>query len=469
MRLFPGYHKLCCLKETSMSGSDRNTASGRKSRREFLKLSGKAAAASALAGVAVPHCHAAESATIKLALVGCGGRGTGAVADAFSTTGGPVQLCAMADLFEDRLQGSLKRLAGRFAEKIDVPPDRQFVGFDAYRKAIDCLGPGDVVLLTTHAAFRPMMFEYAVNKGVNVFAEKSFAPDAPANRRWLAAADLSEQKGLKVAVGFMWRHSQAREEVIGRIHDGAIGDVHTLRIYRVHGPVHCPRRPKDQSEIVFQLRHAAHFNWLCSGFFIDWHCHNVDVACWAKGAWPVEAQGMGGRCYEEAGNFFDHYTVEFTYPDGTKLFAFSRHMANCWSTYADYAHGSKGSAVIMASLGDPKPRIYKGHNMVKENVVWEFGRPDPNPYVAEWQLLLDAIRQDKPHNEARRAGEANLAALMGRMATHTGKLVTWDEAMKSDFQFLEDIDHLTFDTPAPIHEGPDGIYPAPQPGLTNEI
>ena len=151
----------------------------------------------------------------------------------------------MADLFEDRLQSSFKALKDKFPDQVDVPPERQFLGFDAYKKAIDCLGPGDVVLLTTHAAFRPMYLEYAVQKGVNVFAEKSFATDGPAVRRWLKAAELAEQKNLKVSVGFMWRHSQARQEVINRIHDGAIGDVHTLRIYRVHGPVQCPPRPKD--------------------------------------------------------------------------------------------------------------------------------------------------------------------------------------------------------------------------------
>jgi len=451
-----------------MNESDRKAFAGSRSRREFLKLSGKAAAASAVAGVAVPRCGAAENSTIKLALVGCGGRGTGAVADAFSTSGGPVKLYAMADLFEHRLQGSLKRLAGRQKDKVDVTPQRQFVGFDAYKKAIDCLEPGDVVLLTTHAAFRPLMFEYAVNKGVNVFAEKSFATDGPNVRRWLKAAELSEQKNLKVGVGFMWRHSKARQEVIKRIHDGAIGDVHTLRIYRVHGPVHCPRRRKDANELVFQLQHPGSFNWVSSGFFIDWHCHNIDVACWAKGAWPVAAQGMGGRCYSQAGNLFDHYTVEYTFADGTKLFAFSRHISGCWNTYSDYAHGSKGSAVIMASLGQPKPRIYKSHNMVKENLVWEFGPRDPNPYHAEWQVLLDAIRQDKPHNEARRAGEAEVAALMGRAATHTGQYITWDQMLNSKFQFVADIDNMTLDTPAPIHEGPDGIYPAPQPGITKE-
>ncbi len=452
-----------------MSASDSKNVRGSKSRREFLEFSGRAAAASALAGVVVPHCHAAGDSTIKLALVGCGGRGTGAVGNALSTTGGPVQLYAMADLFENRLTGRLNGLAKGFQGKVDVPPERQFVGFDAYKKAIDCLGPGDVVLLTTHAAFRPLHLEYAVSKGVNVFAEKSFATDSPNARRWLKAAEESEKKNLKVGVGFMWRHSKARQEVIGRIHDGAIGQVHTLRIYRVHGPVHCPRRPADANELVFQLQHPNSFTWVSSGFFIDWHCHNVDVACWAKGAWPVSAQGFGGRCHEQAGNQFDHFTIEYTFADGTKLLAFSRHMSGCWNTYADYAHGAKGSAVIMSNLGDPKPRIYKSHNMVPEELTWEYGQRDVNPYVVEWQLLLDAIRQDKPHNEARRAGEAEIAALMGRMATHTGKYVTWDEALNSNFQFVEDIDNMTLDTAAPIHEGPDGIYPAPQPGVTKEI
>ena len=452
-----------------MTTADPQKPPRSESRREFLRVAGGTAAASALAGVVVPHCHAAEDSTIKLALVGCGGRGTGAVADAFSATGGPVKLYAMADLFEHRLKSSLDRLKPRFADKVDVPPERQFLGFDAFKKAIDCLGPNDVVMLTTHAAFRPMHLEYAVNKGVNVFAEKSFAPDGPATRRWLKAAELSEQKNLKVGVGFMWRHSKARQEVIGRIHDGAIGDVHTLRIYRVHGPVNCPQRPKDENEVVFQLQHPNSFTWVSSGFFIDWHCHNVDVACWAKDAWPVAAQAFGGRCYQKAGNQFDHYTVEYTFADGTKLLAFSRHIAGCWSTYSDYAHGSKGSAVIMTNLGQPKPKIYKSHNMVPEDVTWEFDGNDPNPYHAEWQLLLDAIRKDTPHNEARRAGEAQIAGLMGRIATHTGQYITWDQVMNSEFQFVEDIDNLTFDTTAPIHEGPDGIYPAPQPGLTKEV
>ena len=451
-----------------MNAAGRNMSAGSKSRRDFLKLSGRITAASVLAGVK-PRLYASEHNTIKLALVGCGGRGTGAVADAFAAKGGPVKLYAMADLFEPRLKSSLKNLKGVAAEKIDVPPARQFTGFDAYKKAIDCLDPGDVVLLTTHAAFRPMMFEYAVNKGVNVFAEKSFATDGPNVRRWLKAAELSEKKNLKVGVGFMWRHSKARQETVNRIHDGLIGDVHTLRIYRVHGPVHCPALPAGANEMAFQLQHPNSFNWVSSGFFIDWHCHNVDVACWTKGAWPVSAQGFGGRCYPEAGNQFDHYTVEYTFADGTKLFAFSRHINGCWNTYSDYAHGSKGSAVLMATLGQPKPKIYKGHDMKPGNLIWQYGENDPNPYRVEWQLLLDAIRQDKPHNEARRAGEAEVAALMGRIATHTGQYITWDQVMASDFQFIKDIDNISFDTEAPIHAGPDGLYAAPQPGITKEV
>ena len=451
-----------------MTASDSHRSVPSTSRRAFLKRSGHVTAATILAGMG-PRLYAGEHNTIHLALVGCGGRGTGAVADAFAARGGPVKLVALADLFEPRLTSSLANLKNIAPEKIDVPPERQFVGFDAYRKAIDCLGPGDVVLLATHAAFRPMMFEYAVNKGLHVFAEKSFATDAPNVRRWFKAAELSEKKGLKVGVGFMWRHSQARQETIQRIRDGAIGDVHTLRIYRVHGPVHCPPLPAGANEIAFQLQHPNSFNWVSSGFFIDWHCHNVDVACWAKGAWPVSAQAFGGRCYKEAGSQFDHYTVEYTFADGAKLFAFARHMNGCWNTYADYAHGSKGSAVLMETLGQPKSKIYRSQNMSKENLIWQFGRDDPNPYHVEWQVLLDAIRQNKPHNEARRAGEAEVAAIMGRAAAHTGQLVTWDQVMGSDFQFVKDIDHLTFDSEPPIHAGPDGLYPAPQPGITREL
>lgn len=457
------------MKEIIMNRSRSHVAPSMHSRRGFLKIGGQVAAASALAGVGVPAVHAAADETIKLAIVGIGGRGSGAIVDAFGTRGGPVKLHAIAEVFENKLQDRLKSFQSRFSDKVDVTPDRCFVGFDAYKKAIDTLSPGDVVILTTPAAFRPTHFEYAVQKGVNVFMEKSFATDSPGVRRMLKSAELSEQKNLKVGAGFMWRHSQARQETIKRIHDGAIGDINTLRIYRVHGPHNCPARPKDQNEVAFQIQHPMSFNWLSGSFFVDWHCHNIDVACWVKNAWPVSAQGMGGRCYAEVGNLFDHYCVEYTFADGAKLFAFSRHMDRCWNTYSDHAQGTRGSALIMADLGNPAPKIYKSQKMVPEEVVWKFEGQEPNPYVEEWQVLVDAIRQGKPHNESRRAAEADLAAIMGRVAAHTGAFVTWDAAMKSDFQYVKDIDALTFDTPAPIASDAEGRYAAPVPGLTKEM
>jgi len=438
-----------------------------RTRRDFLKSTGVLAGSALAAGLA-PGAYAAPDNAIKLALVGCGGRGTGAVFDAMSCGGGPVKLVAMADIFENRLKGSLNHLQTNQKDHVDVPPERAFVGFEAYRKAIDCLAPGDIALLTTHAAFRPLHFEYAVSKGVNVFMEKSFAVDSPSTRRLLAAAEESEKKGLKVGCGFMWRHSKARQEVIKRIQGGEIGDLHTLRIYRVHGPVHCPPLPKGANETQFQLQHATCFNWTSSGFFVDWHCHNIDVACWCKGAWPVKAQGFGGRCYPQSGNLFDHYAVEYTFADGTKLFAWTRGMNGCWGEYSDYAHGTKGSAVLMTNLAQPSPKIYKTQDMSKDNLVWRYEGNDVNPYHEEWRVLLAAVRENKPHNEARRAAEANFAGLLGRMAAHSGAYVTWDEALKSDFQYVKDIDHLTFDTPAPLQAGPDGIYPCPQPGITKE-
>jgi predicted dehydrogenase len=451
-----------------MQSRTLSTTGSSASRREFLKLSGRLTAASALAGLAVPACHAAESNTLKLALVGCGGRGTGAVANALATSGGPVQLHAMADVFADHLNASLQQLEKFGRQRVDVPPDRRFVGLDAYKHAIDTVGPGNVVLLTTHAAFRPLHFEYAARKGVHVFMEKSFAVDVPATRRLMQANQEAKQKNLKVAVGLMWRHSNARAEAIRRIQEGAIGDVQFLRIYRMHGPTFCPRMRAGENPLAFQIRHAFSFEWLCSGFLVDWHCHNIDVACWAKGAWPVSAQGVAGRCSAEAGNLLDHYAVEFTFADGAKLFVYSRHMNSCWDQYADFAHGTKGSAVLMSSLSRPNTRIYKGQQMTPENLVWQ-GPQEADPYVAEWQLLLDAIRQDKPYNEADRGAEANMAALLGRMAAHTGRFVTREEAWASSFQFVKDIDHLTLESPAPIMPGPDGIFPCPVPGVTKGI
>jgi len=237
------------------------------SRREFLKRTGRLAAASALAGVAMPHVHAAADNTIRLALIGCGGRGSGAVVDAYDSPHGPVKLVAMADLFQKRIASAYANLSARYGDKMDVPPERQFVGFDAYKKAIDCLRPGDVAMLTGYAGFRPSQLEYAVEKGINVFMEKSFAPDAPGLRRVIKAGDAAEKKNLKIASGLMCRHAQSRMDLVQRIHEGQLGEVHLIRAYRMQPCGRLPKRPPSENELHWQIRHFTDFFWVSGGGF----------------------------------------------------------------------------------------------------------------------------------------------------------------------------------------------------------
>ena len=439
------------------------------SRREFLKTSSTAVAATALAGtLAAPRPgYTAEANTIKIALVGCGGRGTGAAANALSTKG-PTQLWAMADLFEHRLDTSYKALSSQYTSQIYAPPERRFLGFDAFKLAIDTLDKGDVVLLATPAAFRPIHFEYAVQKGVNVFMEKSFATDAPGVRRILHAGELAKQKNLKVATGLMWHHDKPREEVIQRIHDGAIGELILLRTYRLHGPVGFkPKRP-DETELGHQILNYSCFTWLNASFFVDWLIHNIDVCCWAKGAWPVTAQGHGARAARnDPDQMFDQYMVEYTFPDGAKLLAEGRHNTGCWDIYSDFAHGTKGSARIMESLAAAKPRLYKSQVQTHENETWHYTDGPCDPYQVEHDLLFNAIRNDKPYNEAERGARACLVSIMGRMAAESGKLIHYDEALASKLEQAPGLEQIhSLQDRAPVEPDANGRYPIPIPGRT---
>ncbi len=436
-----------------------------RSRRAFLKQSGSALSAGALLSAFPSGVHAAEQHTIKVALVGCGGRGTGAAANALSTQG-PTKLWATADIFAERTANSLKNLAGNKSKQLDASPDRQFLGFDAYKKAIDTLDKNDVVILATPPAFRPLHFEYAVQKGVNVFMEKSFGVDAPGVRRVIRSSKLATQKNLKVAGGLMWHHDTARKELVKRIHDGAIGDIHTLRTYRMHGPVGF--RPKgDAKELAHQIRNYSNFTWVNGSFFVDWIIHNIDVCCWVKQAWPVAAQGQGGRQVRTASDqMWDHYAVEYTFADGSRMFAQGRHMDGCWGTFGDYAHGSRGSAVIMERLGAPRPRYYKNQDQIPANEVWRFKGRAPNPYQVEHDLLFEAIRENKPYNEGERSAHAALASILGRMAAFSGKRVTWDEAMASNLELSPGLDDMSWESTPPVLPGKDGQYPIAKPGVT---
>ncbi len=458
-------------------------------RREFLKNTARLAAASALAGVAVPRVHAAEDNTIRLALIGCGGRGSGAIANAMSAGGlvmdnrfraageqnfssaGPIKLIAMADLFDDRLQSSHKALHKLLGDKIDVPKDRQFLGFDAYRKAIDCLRPGDVALLTTHAAFRATHLEYAVEKGVNVFMEKNFAADPGGAQQILRAGAAAEKKNLKIAAGLMCRHSAARQAMIQKIRDGALGQIQLIRAYRMDGGYWMPPIKPGENELLAQIRRATKFLWASSGFFLEYMIHQIDECCWIKDAWPVAAHGVGGRSANntDCSQDLDSYAIEYTFADGTKAFVTGRYIPSCYNDFVTYVHGTKCAGQFSGNIHAPTSRIYKDQRVAADNVAWKPPRERVNPWQAEWESLLHAIRSDKPYNEARRAALSDLAAFMGRAAVHSGKIITWDEVMASKFRFCPNVAALTAESPAPVHAGKNGRYPVPTPGAWSEI
>jgi predicted dehydrogenase len=440
-------------------------------RRKFITRGTGALAGCALAGVALPHVHAAENNTIHLALIGCGGRGCGAVANAFESPKGPVKLVAMADIFQDRLDKAVETLAAKYASQMDVPPARQFTGFDAYKNAIDCLKSGDVAMITGYSGFRPVQLEYAVNKGINAFMEKSFAPDAPGLRRIIRAAEEADRKNLKIAAGLQCRHSVNRQELIRRMRAGELGDIQLIRAYRMQPVGWLGKRPVDQNDLYWQIKNFVHFLWVSGGLFAEMNIHQVDEICWIKGSWPVSAHGVGGRVANstDRSQNLDSFTIEWTFEDGTKALDVVRWLPNCHTDFATYIHGTKCAAQFSGISHEGTVHIYKDQRCARDNIAWRAPKETVTPWQAEWDNLLDAIRQDKPHNEAKRAAYSNLADLMGRAAVHMGKLITWDQMMNSEFQFCPNLDSLTPDSEPPIVANAEGYYPVPVPGQWVEV
>ena len=449
------------------------------SRRDFIKNTGRIAAVSALAGAAIPRVYAAGSDLVQVALIGCGGRGSGAAKDALNTGGGPIKLVAMADAYEHRLQGSFDSLSKQVGNQMDVPPERRFIGLDAYKQAMDCLKPGDIAIFATPPAFRWVHFTYAIQKNLNVFMEKPVTIDGPTSKRMFKLAEEASAKNLKVAVGLMSRHARNLQELHKRIQDGEIGDIILMRGYRMHGPIGyfaSTPKPANVSELDYQIQRFHSLLWAGGGCYSDFYIHIIDHLCWMKNALPVKALGLGGRHYRHTPDGitfvdqnFDSYSIEYTFDDGTKFLFDGRCMNGCTDQYGSYIHGTKGFAVASRSgdCGGPSG-IYKGQKFDKANAIWE-SKNNTNPYQNEWDDLMAAIRADKPYNEVKHGVEGSLVTSLGRMSAHTGLEVTYNDILNSDHEFAPGLDKLTKDSPAPVQPNEKGIYPVAIPGKTKIV
>ncbi|MGD9723028.1 MAG: Gfo/Idh/MocA family oxidoreductase [Pirellulales bacterium] len=437
------------------------------SRRDFLKSSSAAIVGGALVGnlSIARSAYAAGDDEVKIALIGCGGRGTGAANQALHTQG-KVRLIAMADAFEDRLQGSYEQLQkqDQIKDRIDVPPDRRFVGLDAFQKAL-AAGP-DLVILATPPGFRPQQFEAAVAAGKHVFMEKPVATDAPGVRRVLAAAAESKKKNLGVGVGLQRHHQGVYLDTIKRLQDGAIGDIVATRVYWngstpwVHTREDLDRKYGHRlSEMEYQMRNWYYFTWICGDHIVEQHIHNMDVSNWLKGGPPVKANGMGGcqvRKGKDYGETFDHHAVEFEYADGTRMYSQCRHIPGCWNSVSEHAHGTKGTA-----------NIGRGMIEVAGGERWRYRKDDADPYQVEHDDLFASIRRGEPLNEAESGAHSTMTAILGRMCTYSGKEISWEQALNSEINLLPD--ELSFDATPKSVPGPDGLYPLPVPGITKVV
>ncbi|MCP4456320.1 MAG: gfo/Idh/MocA family oxidoreductase, partial [Planctomycetes bacterium] len=249
---------------------------------------------------------------------------------------------------------------------------------------------------------------------------------------------------------------------------GAIGDVITCWAYREHGPAPYVAKVDGMSDLAHQIRNYHCYTWVNGSFLLDWLIHNLDVACWCKGAWPVSAQGQGGRQVRSVPDqMFDHFSVEYTFPDGTRMLAQGRHMDNCWGFFGDVIHGTTGSAVL--GEGVTKPRLFKGHQTIAENTIWEYGGARHDAYQHEHDELFRAIRNNNPYNETERSASAAMTGILGRMASESGKLITWDEAMASNLELAPGLDQMTMRSEAPVLPDEQGQYPVAKPGQTEVL
>ena len=433
----------------------------KKTRREFVKKTALASSAILSAPLALEAMvKVNRESKLKLALVGCGGRGSGAAVHAL-TADDNVDLVAMADAFADRIETSLTGIQEHFEgeKKIRVKEKNRFVGFDAYKKAINL---ADVVILTTPPGFRPYHFEYAIQKGKHVFMEKPLATDPVGIRKVLDTAKIAKAKKLNVVVGLQRRYQKSYIELKKKIDQGAIGKIRSGQVYWNDAGVWVKKRLAGQTELEYQMRNWYYFNWLCGDHILEQHIHNIDVANWFIGDYPIYAQGMGGRQVRKGkdyGEIFDHHFVEFTYPSGAVISSQCRHIPGTMSRVDEVFQGTKGSIEI----GKGEITDLEGRSQYKYPRLGQ----DPNPYQVEHNLLFKSIREGKVIADAENGAMSTLTAILGRMATYTGKKITLEQAMNSKLQLMPE--EVTWDTLPPSLPDVNGKYAIPTPGKTNNL
>ncbi len=432
-------------------------------RRSFLKRGATAAAGATLAGNLniARMAHAEGSDEIKAVLVGCGGRGNGAMNDSFNADRG-VRCVAVADAFEGRARRTADRLRRDHKNRVDLPDERVFTGLDASKRALEV--DADLMINATPPGFRPYDYARAIQAGLHVFMEKPCCVDAPGFKILQDANKMADEKGLKVGVGFQRRHSPNYIGTIERIHDGAIGDLTLLRAYWNGGGIWNRGRQEDMTEMQYQVHNWYHFCWLSGDNICEQHVHNLDICNWVmlaecggdpQAARPVQANGMGAcvRRYtggaRGTGQIFDSHFVEFTYANGARMYSQCRHMPGTWTTVGEGVHGTIGTSNPSGSIS--------GEN------AWRFRGRRVNAMVEEHRALMAAVRNGTEHNEGWHGAASSMTAVLGRMATYSGNIVKWDDAVaKGGTEFP---DSLEWDAPAPVEPDEHGDYPIPVPGV----
>ncbi|MBX3242539.1 MAG: Gfo/Idh/MocA family oxidoreductase [Chitinophagaceae bacterium] len=429
-----------------------------KKRRTLLKLSGLAATAGVVPFNivrATPSRKTINADTIKVGLIGCGGRGSGAANQALNADPNVV-LHAMADLFEDKLKKSLENLEELHGDKVAVSPEHRYVGFDAYKKV---LASGvDVVLLATSPAFRPLHMEAAVEAGKHIFCEKPVAVDAPGIRKVLEAAKKARAKNLNIISGFCWRFHEPKRASFGRINSGAIGNV--LTVYNTYNTgatyrTWQPETPRPES-VEWQMRNWPFFTWLSGDHIVEQAVHSIDMMSWAFGdKLPLSAVASGGRQVRvgpQNGNIYDHFAVTYEYPDGAKGFHVSRQQPGCENSYAVESWGTKGHAIVDCSRNI--------HQINSNGKLWAYNGKQNDMYQAEHDELFAAIRKGKSVNQGIEVANSSMIAILGRMAAYTGKRISWEEALNSTEQLGPD--PSSYDMSQTL-----AVTPVPQPGVTS--